>query len=156
VSLPPRKIPDCHVSTVECRPVAKYWLCKQRPLLGNGRKRQHRNCFLVDPLRGYITRPTELSSSQWSGAELSQQSWDGSEKSWRLVWDSRQPGSGVSSLVSEWVIWLLRFSCCELLLLEAGSWGMGTVWEKGNVRRWTPLPESWWRHCRLRRLKYVL
>jgi hypothetical protein len=32
-------------------------------------------------------------------------------------------------LVVELVRGLMWFSCCELLLLEAGSWGMGTVWE---------------------------
>jgi hypothetical protein len=35
-------------------------------------------------------------------------------------------GAGVSEeVVSEWVRELLRFSPCELLLLEAGSWGRG-------------------------------
>jgi hypothetical protein len=39
-----------------------------------------------------------------------------------------------SELVGEWVSelvrGLLRFSPCELLLLEAGSWGTGTVQER--------------------------
>jgi hypothetical protein len=44
----------------------------------------------------------------------------GEEKTERLVWDGHQPGS----LSRE-----LQFSRCELLLLEAGSWGTGIVRE---------------------------
>jgi hypothetical protein len=31
--------------------------------------------------------------------------------------------SVVSEWVSEWVRGLLRYNCCDILLLEAGSWG---------------------------------
>jgi hypothetical protein len=31
---------------VACRPVAEQWLCKQRPLLGNGLKQEQRNGVL--------------------------------------------------------------------------------------------------------------
>jgi hypothetical protein len=57
--------------------------------------------FLCGPLRRYITRSTEFSSmsaGQGSGME-------------RVGW-----------WVNEWVREPLRFSSCELLLLEAGSW----------------------------------
>jgi hypothetical protein len=39
---------------------------------------------------------------------------------------------------------LLGFSRCELLLLEAGSWGRGQSGnlEEGNIRRWKPLPSN--------------
>jgi hypothetical protein len=37
--------------------------------------------------------------------------------------------SGASWMVSEWFIGLLRLSPCELLVVEAGSWGMGITWE---------------------------
>jgi hypothetical protein len=42
---------------------------------------------------------------------------------------SRTGVSGVSELVGEWVRELLRFSRCELLLWEAGSWVQG---QSGN------------------------
>jgi hypothetical protein len=50
---------------------------------------------------------------------------------------------------------LLGFSPCELLLLEARSWGMVIVQDprvRGNVCHWKPLlGDDWWRHSRLRR-----
>jgi hypothetical protein len=38
----------------------------------------------------------------------------------------------------------MQFSICELLRLEAGSGGQGQFGnpEKGNVRRWKPLPSN--------------
>jgi hypothetical protein len=67
--------------------------------------------FSVDPFRGYMIRPTELSlASECSTVEWSD-----------LV--GEQPVRG-----------LLQFGRCELLLLEAGIWGKGTVREP-RVRR---------------------
>jgi hypothetical protein len=73
------------------------------------------------------------------------ESW-GSQKSksgvrWRPVWDLV---SGVESLdwwVSEYVRGMLRFSRCELLLLEAGSWERWQFGnpEEGELWRWKPL-----------------
>jgi hypothetical protein len=40
-----------------------------------------------------------------------------------------------------------------LLLLEANSL---EIQSKGNICHWKPLPEDWWRHSRLRRVKCVL
>jgi hypothetical protein len=59
-------------------------------------------CFLCGPCRGYIRSRVE------------------SEFIW-VEW------IGASWLASQWVRGLLQFSPSELLLLEAGSWGMGTV-----------------------------
>jgi DNA-directed RNA polymerase beta' subunit len=42
----------CYVVTY--RPVAKWWLCKQRPLLGNARNNR-RTVFSVGPCRGDIS-----------------------------------------------------------------------------------------------------
>jgi hypothetical protein len=61
----------------------------------------------------------------------------------------------VGWLVSESVRGLLRFSRCELFLLETGSWGTGTVREPRGRERppLKPLPGSYcWRHNRLRRV----
>jgi hypothetical protein len=62
-------------------------------------------CFLCGPLWGYMIRPTEFNSvNKWSAAEWSEVSW--------LV-------------SSQLVTGMVKFGHCELLLLEAGSWGMG-------------------------------
>jgi hypothetical protein len=42
--------------------------------------------------------------------------------------------------VSEWVRELLRFSCCEKLVVEAGD--SSEAQRKGNVRRWKPLTNN--------------
>jgi hypothetical protein len=92
-------------------------------------KNCRKRCFLCGSYQGYITRST----CDWERRE----SWDGSEMSWRLVWDGRQRGSWseVSCLVSELVKGLLRFTPCELLALETGSWGRVTVQTQRTVLR---------------------
>jgi hypothetical protein len=44
--------------------------------------------------------------------------------------------------------------CYEKLVPETGE--LSGTERKGNIHRWTALPEDWWRHRRLRRLKCVL
>jgi hypothetical protein len=76
-----------------------------------------------------LSRLREVTWSRWrpfSGAELS---WA------ELSWVSAVQCSGVRWLASEWIRGLLRFNACELSLLEAGSWGTGTV-QKPRAR-WT-------------------
>jgi hypothetical protein len=65
-------------------------------------------------------------------------------------------------LVSEFVSWLnnrwcsvVVSCCCEKLVIEVRN--SSRIQSKGNVRRWKPLlGNNWWRHARLRRLKYML
>jgi hypothetical protein len=105
------------------------------PLLGSGPRATVEvlleAVFTMNPLRGYVTRPTEWVQCNW------------------MQW------SEVNLLVSEWVRGLLRFGPCELLLLQAGSCGTAPLWtrRKENVRRWKLLPgNDWWTQNRLRRL----
>jgi hypothetical protein len=63
-------------------------------------------CFMCGPCVDIMSRTISESAVQCSGEK------------WRIGW-----------WVSEWVRGLLRFTPCELLLLEAGSWGTGIVWE---------------------------
>jgi hypothetical protein len=96
---------------VACRPIASWW-----PVQTEQRNASHTRwrratieemlqaVFSVGPLWGYMTRPTEFS------------------------WVSVVQCSAVER-VGWWVRGLLRFSPCELLLLEAGSWNTGTVRE---------------------------
>jgi hypothetical protein len=113
-------------NTVAYRPVAGQWAAQQR-------KCCWKQCFLCGPLRGDITWPTEFSSvSECSAVEYSGVKWVG--------W---------------WVRGLLRYSRCELLLWEAGSWGTRQF---GNPKEKERLPleaatkqrlmKTWlWQYC---------
>jgi hypothetical protein len=83
--------------------------------------------FSLDPLRGYMTRPTDFYSvSLCSAIEYSAMRWTG----W---WAIRE---------------LLQFSPCEPLLLDADSWGTGIVREL-RVRRKSVVvvvTSNVWRH----------
>jgi hypothetical protein len=68
--------------------------------------------------------------------------WTAIEELWFLCGPCRYVLSRMSEWVNEWG--LLGFSCWDLLLWEAGSWGgdsSGTQ-RKGNVNHWTPLPNN--------------
>jgi hypothetical protein len=106
---------------VACRPVARKWPVRTQQMKASLPPWRHATMeeilqavFSVDPVRGYITRPSKFSSvSECSAVEYSGMKWVG----W---WAVRV---------------LLQFSRCELLLLEVGSWGTGTVrehWGKGT------------------------
>jgi hypothetical protein len=82
---------------------------RQRPLLGSGPRNNGSNVE-VDVF--YVAHSEAVSRDRPSSDQLVQLRWE--------KW---------SYLVGEWVRGLLRFSPCELLLLEAGSWGTRIVRE---------------------------
>jgi hypothetical protein len=134
----------CHKIGTQCRTIILWHVDL---LLGNDCKTNNKTTAIVrQQLRKYATvlelllgsglRSTmevllEAVVSMWSTPRL----YHSTEfSSFQLVQSSavewsEWAGEWVSELVGEWVRGLLWFSPCELLLLEADSWGMGTVWK---------------------------
>jgi hypothetical protein len=115
-----REISNC--TTV----VAKWWLCKQRPLLGN--------CLVAITCSPQQTRTQQLHCSR--GKLFSTRSVLRCYKQGQLAvavswWASEWDNSGSTVVVSCY---------CEKLIAEAGD-SSGTQ-RKGNVRRWKPLPSN--------------
>jgi hypothetical protein len=140
-----------HILTIDLRLLTD-WLTNDRPVLSSERapsQGQDSNCQTVicghEPQTGLDTKTDRL--TDWPSVAM-----------WLWLWLNSVSAvhfSGASWLVNEWVGGLLRFSPCELLLLEAGSWGRGIpgTQSQGNVRHCKPLPgNDRWRHGRLRRL----
>jgi hypothetical protein len=92
---------------VTCRPVARQWQ----------RKKQ-----LYDS-RYWVTASQTSKQLETATAVRAEMLWAGKLAKWsQLSWAQWRV---LSEWVSEWVTELLRFSRCELLLWEAGSWGQG-------------------------------
>jgi hypothetical protein len=90
-------------------------------------------------LKGWVAKENLWSNLKWLGAKMNRsvvilQSYvTVTVTVWKLV-------SGVESVSS--------VSQSRVAVIEAGD--ISGTQRKGNVRRWKPLPEMWWRHSRLR------